>query len=293
MPGDPAPPEFTRFVVRNALTEAEWTRVPYLQNGAGGGAIPPGTWLISVPAISGKAQRVEIRFHRFASLPACQRLEASIQKIGFYPIGFVPRRLDPANHSMFVDLQGDRNIRYLQEVEGIPQQGPVHLFPLHEQPGPVRVLFLDDPDHLQLSILLEFSGCFVPAWHVYAAACSPGGKDMQEDLLSPEGGQRKGAAVFPRRQGEVGEPGSDFESTCGLTGSGACHEHSNVEGGNRKENRRILPQPDRPDHNPPLSSLGIANFAPIRSAWGTLMALAIFCISRISVWEVFPQAFAT
>ena len=116
---------------------------------------------------------------------------------------------------------------------------------------------------------------------------------MQENLLSPEGSQRQGTAVFHRRQGEVGKRCPDFESTGRLSGSGSSHEHSRCEGGDRKENRRISPRPDRPDHNPPLSSLGIANFAPIRSAWDTLMELAIFCISRISVWEVFPQAFAT
>jgi hypothetical protein len=47
-------------------------------------------------------------------------------------------------------------------------------------------LLFDDPDHPDVAGLLPFLCCFVPPGHVDAAAGSPGGKNVQDDLVAAD-----------------------------------------------------------------------------------------------------------
>ena len=46
------------------------------------------------------------------------------------------------------------------------------------------MLLLYNSNHLYFALILQAFGQFVPSWHVRAAAGSPGGKDVQDDLLA-------------------------------------------------------------------------------------------------------------
>jgi len=85
---------------------------------------------------------------------------------------------------VFVDSQRDRDGSDLEQIQRIDENRPVHLLPLHEEAAAVRVLLLDNPDHLELALLLQLLGCFVPPGHVPAAARSPGSKDVEQEFAA-------------------------------------------------------------------------------------------------------------
>ncbi len=55
---------------------------------------------------------------------------------------------------MFVYGKGDGHHRDVEKVVRVHENGPAHLFPLHEESRTVGVLLLNDPDHLQLAVVL-------------------------------------------------------------------------------------------------------------------------------------------
>ena len=112
---------------------------------------------------------------------------------------------------MLVDRDGDRDNVNGEQVQGIDQNRPVHLLPLHEEPAALGVLLLNDPDDLKFAGLVDIFDCFVPPGYVFAAACSPGCEDVQQRLLAPEPSDRGGSAVFKRRQNQIGERPADCD----------------------------------------------------------------------------------
>ena len=91
-----------------------------------------------------------------------------------------------ANDPVLIDQVGERYDTYFEEVEGVHKNGPLHLLPLHEQSAAIRVLLLDNAEHLDLALLLQVASRLVPPGHVNSAARSPGGEDMQNRLGAAE-----------------------------------------------------------------------------------------------------------
>ena len=104
-------------------------------------------------------------------------------------------RSDGTNHAMLINQQCDWDNRNSQKIQGINHDRPIHLLPLHEEPGAVSVLLLDDPHHLNLALVLWLLCCFVPPGHVLTAAGSPGRPDMQDYFLASEVGNRYRTAI--------------------------------------------------------------------------------------------------
>ena len=73
-----------------------------------------------------------------------------------------------------------------------------------EEMGPAHKAWLDfvlaQSGHLELALLLQLLGCFVPPGHVPAAARSPGSKDVEQKLAAAKLADRSRASA-----GEVGE----------------------------------------------------------------------------------------
>ena len=109
------------------------------------------------------------------------------------------------------------------QVQRVHQDGPVHLLPLHEQPAAVGVLLLDDPHELDLAPGLTLSRACVPTWHVLAAARSPGGELVQQDLppaeLARSRAARRPPATGRTRAGKGWPTRTGTSSALGARGS--------------------------------------------------------------------------
>ena len=90
------------------------------------------------------------------------------------------------NNASFVDQESDWNDRHFEEVERVNNHWPRHLLPLHKELSAIWVLLLDDTEDDQIAALLCFKCLCVPHGHVPATTRSPRGKDVKDDLLSPE-----------------------------------------------------------------------------------------------------------
>ena len=75
---------------------------------------------------------------------------------------------------------------------------------------------MDNPDHLELALLLQLLGCFVPPGHVPAAARSPGSKDVEQKLAAAKLADRSGASVGEVGKNDIGERLTDFKCHRGV-----------------------------------------------------------------------------
>ena len=144
-----------------------------------------------------------------------------------------------ADDAVLVDQQRDRHHLDAQEIQRVDHHRPLHLLPLHEQPSPRRMLFLDDPYHLDVARLLKLPGLFVPPGHVPPAARSPGSPDVQGQLAPPKGGDRGRLAVGERGQHQLWKTLTDAETHLG-SASRCGGNHRGRSEGKAGENLREL-----------------------------------------------------
>lgn len=95
------------------------------------------------------------------------------------------------NDTVLVDQQSAGDALALQQVERIEQDWPFHLMPLHEQTGPLGMLFLGNSEDLELTGFFQFGCLGVPPGHVFAATRSPRCENVQHHFLATEIVQRK------------------------------------------------------------------------------------------------------
>jgi hypothetical protein len=136
---------------------------------------------------------------------------------------------DFANDAVFVDQQGDGHGGDFESIEGVGEDGPIHLLPLHEQAATIGMLFLDDSGHANLAGFLKIFGEVVPPGHVSSTARSPGRKNVQNGFVSLKVGDGFRDSV------EIGEcqrgKGLAGFELCGGGGGGGRHESDGNEPG--------------------------------------------------------------
>jgi hypothetical protein len=154
--------------------------------------------------------------------------------------------------SVLVDQERDRHQARAEQVVRIHENRPVHALPLHEQPGAVGMLLLDDADDLQLPLLPQLLSRFVPPGHVPPAARSPGGEHVQDELPTAEFGQRNRTPVLQAGQNQTGE-GLALHKRMARRRSRGGHEGK--QQGHPREtpgesiHRNRLPFPSKPIHH--------------------------------------------
>lgn len=99
---------------------------------------------------------------------------------------------------------GNGDNRDSDQVQRINQNGPVHLLPLHEETTTVRVLFLDNAEHLELALLLKRFRRLMPHGHMLSAAGSPGGKLVQHGFFASECRERQRLPIGQRGKDVIG-----------------------------------------------------------------------------------------
>ena len=85
--------------------------------------------------------------------PADRRWCCSVRIVGCEKLLeiFIAAGVLVSDNPGFIDQQRDGNSGDLKEIQGIDKHRPVHLLPLHEQPGAVTMLLLRDSDHAQIA----------------------------------------------------------------------------------------------------------------------------------------------
>lgn len=91
--------------------------------------------------------------------------------------------------------------------------------PLHEEPGPVRMLLQHHTGGGQAVRFRSLRFCFVPPGHVSTATRSPGSEEMQQKRTPPKIGRSPRLTRPDRRQNKVGEclPGSNRQTLPAVT----------------------------------------------------------------------------
>jgi hypothetical protein len=92
-------------------------------------------------------------------------------------------RLNRPDDPSFIDQQRYGNRGNPKEIQGIDHHGPVHPVPLHEKAGTIRMLFFNNPQHLDPTVFLKRFCLSVPPGHMLAAPGSPGRPDVYDPLL--------------------------------------------------------------------------------------------------------------
>jgi hypothetical protein len=115
------------------------------------------------------------------------------------------RGIAKTNNPGLINQERDRNDLDPQLVERIGQHRPGHLLPLHVKTGPVGMLLLNNPRHLQPSSLHQFLALRVPPGHMLPTPRSPRGEQMQQQFFALVRIHRNRLSPVDGRQREIGK----------------------------------------------------------------------------------------